>query len=121
MNQQRKDERKKVMVFTPVYDLRKNILLGYLSDLTLRGALLVSEKPLEANVNVNIILGIEFRETSETPVTRMTIPAHVAWCKREEHLTYYDVGFEFREVTEDNKKIIEAMLEKYQFSRGVPD
>jgi hypothetical protein len=118
MNKQRKEERKKVMTFTPVYDLQKNILLGYLSDLTLLGALLVSEKPVETNRN--IILGIEFRESSETPVTRMVIPARVAWCKQEEHLTYYDTGFEFQEIGADNKNIIEAALEKYQFSRKMP-
>jgi hypothetical protein len=50
----------------------------------------------------------------------MTIPAHVAWCRQEEHLTYYNTGFEFQEMTESNKRVIEAILERYQFRREMP-
>jgi hypothetical protein len=50
----------------------------------------------------------------------MTIPARVAWCRQEEHRTYYNTGLEFLETTEQNKKAIEAILKKYQFSRDMP-
>ena len=118
MNEHRKEDRRKVMTFTPVYDLHENILLGYLGDLTLQGALMVSEKPMEPDRKIT--LAIEFRETSEIPATRMTIPAHVAWCRQEEHLTYYNTGFEFQEMTGQNKRVIEAILERYRFSREMP-
>ncbi len=119
MTHLRKEERKKVITFTPAYDLEGNFLLGYLGDLTLIGALLVSEKPIETNRDVT--LAIEFREASEIPATtRMTIPARVVWCDLEPHQTYYASGLEFAKVSEENKKIIEAMLEKYQFSRKMP-
>ena len=118
MSKPRKEERKKVMTFTPVYDLHENFLLGYLGDLTLIGALLVSEQPIEPSRSFT--LAIEFRETSETPATRMKIPTQVTWCRQEEHLTYYNTGLEFLEMTEPNKKVIEAVLAKYQFSRNLP-
>ena len=106
------------MTFTPVYDHLANILLGYLGDLTLQGALMVGEKPVE--IDRKLTLAIEFRETSETPATRMKIPTQVTWCRQEEHLTYYNTGLEFLEMTEPNKKVIEAVLAKYQFSRNLP-
>jgi c-di-GMP-binding flagellar brake protein YcgR len=119
MNKPRKEERKKVITFTPVYDLQENFLLGYLGNLTLTGALLVSEKPIETDRYIT--LAIEFRETSEIPAdARITIPARVVWCELEEHQTYYGTGLEFLEVSGKNKKVIEAMLEKYQFSRKMP-
>jgi hypothetical protein len=118
MSDQRKGERRKVMTFTPVYDFHANILLGYLGDLTLQGALMVGEKPIE--INRDLTLAIEFRETSETPATRMKIPAHVTWCRKEEHQTHYNTGLRFLEMTDPNKKVIEAVLSKYQFNREFP-
>jgi c-di-GMP-binding flagellar brake protein YcgR len=118
MSKLRMEKRRKVMTFTPVYDLHANILLGYLGDLTMKGALMVSEKPVE--IDRTLTLAIEFRKTSEIPAKRMTIPARVAWCKQEEHRTYYNTGLEFQEVTEQNKKVIEEILKMYQFSREMP-
>ena len=118
MSKLRMEKRRKVMTFTPVFDLHAKILLGYLGDLTLNGALMVSEKPVE--IDQNLTLAIEFRKSSEKPATRMKIPARVAWCKQEEHHTYYNTGLEFLEITEKNKKVIEAVLEKYQISHEMP-
>ncbi len=120
MSKLRMEKRRKVMTFTPVYDLHADILLGYLADLTLKGALMVSEGEVE--IDRTLTLAIEFRKTSEKPAKRkrMTIPARVVWCKPEEHRTHYNTGLEFQEMTEQNKKAIEAILEKYQFSREMP-
>lgn len=119
MRKLRKEERKKVMTFTPVYDFQENFPLGYLADLTPMGALLVSEEPVAAGRA--IILAIDFRETSEIPSNRrMILPVRVAWCQLEEHHTYYNAGLEFLKMTEPNKEVIETMLKKYQFSRMMP-
>lgn len=106
------------MTYTPVYNLDTEVLLGYLGDLTLKGALLVSEGPIK--IDQTLTLAIEFRQTSDKPASRMTIPARVAWCKQEEHRAYYNTGLEFRLVTDQNKKIIEEVLEKHQFNRDMP-
>jgi hypothetical protein len=113
MSEQRMEERKKLMAFTPVFDLRQNSLLGYLGNLTLQGAMLVGHAAAE--IDRKLTLAIEFHETSEIPATRMTIPARVAWCKHEEDSPDYNTGVEFLELTEQNKKVISAILERYQF------
>jgi len=118
MSEHRKIERKRLLKFTPVYDLGKNSLLGYLGDLTLQGAMLVGNKPAE--INKNLTLAIEFHETLEIPATRMIIPARVAWCKHEEQSIYYNTGVEFMELTDQNKAVIVAILERYQFRREYP-
>lgn len=115
----RMEKRRKVLTFTPVYDVQTNALLGYLGDLTLKGALLVSEDPVE--VDKVFTLAVEFREKSEIPAShRVAIPARVAWCKQEDHRTYYNTGMEFLKVTEKNKKIIESVMAKYTFSKDMP-
>ena len=119
MSKLRMERRRKIMTFTPVNDVHTNVLLGYLGDLTLKGALMVSEKPVETGRILT--LAIEFRESPEkSPSTHMIISARVAWCKLEDRHTYYNVGMEFLEVTKQNKQIIEAVLEKYEVSRKKP-
>ena len=113
MGEQRKKERKKLVAFTPAYDRDENILLGYIRDLTLQGAMVSGETAVD--IDHNVTLGIDFRETPETPAVRMRIPARVAWCMREEGSSSYNIGFEFLELSDQNKRVIEAVLERYQF------
>jgi hypothetical protein len=119
MSRLRMERRRKIMTFTPVYDVDTDTLLGYLGNLTMKGALMVSEKPVEAGQILT--LEVEFRESSEAPpATRMIVSARVAWCKLEEHRTYYNTGMEFLGMTEQDQKVIEGILEKHQFSRKMP-
>jgi len=118
MSKIRMERRRKVTAFTPVYDVRANLLLGYLGDLTLKGALLVSEKPIETGRTMT--LAIDFRDAPDAPPARMTVSARVAWCKLEERRTYYNVGMEFLEVTDENKQLIEEALAKFEFSAKKP-
>ena len=118
MSDQRQEERKKAMIFTPVYDVEQKLLLGYLGDLTLKGAMIVGEKAVETGRNVT--LAIEFREASEVPVKRLTLPARMAWCKLEEHKTHYNTGVEFIDLSDENRSVIEIVIERYKFVGGVP-
>ncbi len=118
MSEQRKEERKTLISFTPVYDFRKNILMGYLRDLTLRGAMLEGNRPVE--VDHKLLLAIEFHETPEIPATRTTILARVVWCNHVERSIYYNTGFEFVQLTDENKKVLGAILERYQFRQEPP-
>lgn len=126
MPAERKEPRKKLMAFTPVYELRHKILLGFVGDLTLQGAMVVGEKALEAERH--FILGIEFPETPHMMgVTRIVVSARVAWCRQDDSLQEYNIGFEFIEMSEENRSVIETILERYQFrsawnetTRGTP-
>ena len=114
MSTERKVPRKKLMAFTPVYELRRKTLLGFIGDLTLKGAMVIGEKALEAESRY--ILGIEFPEVSPIMASvRMVIPARVAWCRQDENPQGYSIGFEFTEVSRENVAIMEAILERYQF------
>jgi hypothetical protein len=111
---QRKEMRKKLMAFTPVYDLRRKALLGYVSDLTLKGAMIVGEKSVE--VDGHFILGIEFPESPSTlTAARAVVSARVAWCREEETGQYFDIGFEFDEISPEAAEMIDSVLTRYQF------
>ncbi len=117
-NEHRKEERRKLMAFTPVHDLLKKSLLGYIGDLTMQGALVVGEKPVE--VDKLITLAIDFPETPEFLARRVIIPTRVAWCKKERDEKYFDTGFEFQKVERKDKIVLESILERYQYRRGYP-
>lgn len=114
MNDQRKNERRKLMAFTPIYDSQHKVL-GYLGDLSSEGAMLIGEKLME--VNTKITLMIDFPATPELPARRVIIPVRVAWCRQEKSTQYFNTGVEFLEINEQNKTIVEAILHRYQFRR----
>jgi len=114
MANQRKESRKKLVAFTPVYDLLHRTLLGYVGDLTPQGVMVIGEKPVV--INKHHTLGIEFPNSeSEAHATRVAISARAAWCRHEDSPQYFNIGFEFNDVSPENAKIIEAILNRYQF------
>ena len=114
MSERRTESRKKVMAFTPVHDLDRKILLGYLGDLTMKGAMVIGAKPQEENKQTT--LKIEFQdELPGISSRRMTIPARVVRCNRDESPNSYKIGFEFTDVQPEHTQIIEALLERYHF------
>ena len=119
MTDQRKTERVKAMTFTAVYERNGHILLGFLGDLTLQGAMVVGEKAVVAARDTT--LEIEFRGASEVPGGRLTLPAHVAWSRQEAGTTYFHTGFEFLDMTEQNRQIIELLVARYKFSSQIPE
>jgi c-di-GMP-binding flagellar brake protein YcgR len=119
-DERRKEARKKLMKFTPVYDQNKNALVGYLRDLTLQGALVIGEKKLE--IDKIITLGIDLPEDlPKVTIKRLKISARVARCVEDESPNSYKLGFEFKNITTEHKKILDALLERYHFRHKIYD
>ena len=120
MSDRRKETRRKLMAFTPVYDLHPKVLLGYLGDLTLRGALVIGTNL--TTINKETTLEINFpSELSDTPAHSVTIPARIAWCRMDENPQYYNVGIEFTEVTPEQEELFQQILERYHFRHTLSD
>jgi hypothetical protein len=119
MSEQRKETRRKLMAFTPVYDSKQKVLLGYIGDLTLLGVMVIGERAVE--INTEAILKIEFPDDLPDGFsTHITIPARVAWCRQDESPHYFNIGFEFTEVSHQHTKLFQAILERYQFRQDMP-
>jgi hypothetical protein len=116
----RKEARKKVIRFTPVYKLQPKTLLGYLVDLNLRGAKVEGERAAE--INQQVTLSIEFpSDLPEVPSAPFTIPARVARCVSGEGPTFYNLGFEFTDITPEQTRIIEAIIRRYAFGKEMSE
>jgi Tfp pilus assembly protein PilZ len=114
MSDRRRETRKKVMAFTPVRDA-KGGLLGYLADLTAQGAMVVGEKPLEANTQMTLSIELP-RDLPGVTASRLSLPTRVARCAPDEDTNReFHIGFAFSEVKPEQAKIIQAILERYFF------
>ena len=118
MNERRKQERKSLVAYTQVFDLYGGNLLGYLGDLTASGAMIISEKPMKPDVEIT--LAIELPELPNIKAVRMSLASRVAWCQQDLSPQYFNIGFEFKEVSAEQKKLIESIIENYQFRRDIP-
>lgn len=120
MDNRRKEPRRRLTAFTPVYDLHPRILLGYLGDLNLLGALVVGTNLV--TINKETSLEIRFPgELSQITVLPVFIPARIAWCRPDDNPKYFNIGIEFTEVTPEHKYIFERILERYHFRHALSD
>lgn len=118
MQERRKVQRKNLMAYTQVFDLYGGFLLGYLGDLHLHGAMVIGEKSMTENTKLT--LAIELPDLPNISASRITIPARVAWCQQDISPEFYNVGFEFQEVTLAQNTVIEAIMQNYEFRRDLP-
>ena len=119
MQERRKVERKNLMAYTQVFDLYGGHLLGYLGDLHLHGAMVIGEKFMTENTELT--LAIELPDLPNINTSRITIPARVAWCQQDISPEFFNVGFEFKEVTSEQSIVIEAIMQNYEFRHVTPD
>jgi len=119
MQERRKHPRKDLMSYSQVFDLYHGQLIGYLGDLNIMGAMVIGDEALEKNMELTI--SIQLPELPKIKSARMVLPARVAYCQQDLSPEYFNIGLEFTLVTENQKKIIEAIIENYEFRRQSPD
>ena len=120
MSDRRKETRRRLTTFTPVYDLHPRVLLGYLGDLTLRGALVIGTNM--TTINKETALEIKFPgELAGERALLLTIPARIAWCRPDENPKYFNIGVEFIEVTPEKEELLQQILARYHFRHALSD
>lgn len=119
MQERRKQSRKDLMSYSQVFDIHEGYLIGYLGDINLSGAMVISDVNLRSNTELTV--QIQLPELDNFTDTSITIPARIAWCHQDISPDYYNVGMEFRELTSRQKHIIEAVIENYEFRRQSPN
>ena len=118
MQDRRKLPRKDLMSYSQVFDLTQGKLIGYLGDLNLIGAMVISDSSLK--VDEKLTISIQLPELPKITATRLTLPVRVVRCHQDISPEYFNIGVEFDMITDEQKKIIEAVLENYEFRRQPP-
>jgi len=118
MDERRKAPRKSLMAYSQVFDLYGGQLLGYLGDLNVLGAMVIGDKALPKNTTIT--LAIELPELEYVRATRVIIAARAVWSDLDISPDYFNIGLEFLEMKPEQRGIIEAMMNQYEFQRNVP-
>lgn len=118
MQERRKQPRKDLMSYSQVFELYHGKLIGYLGDINLLGAMVIGDEPYEVGIQLNI--SIQLPELPNITATRMALPVRVAHCQKDLSPEYYNIGLEFSLVTDPQKRIIESIIENYEFRRQTP-
>jgi hypothetical protein len=119
MQDRRKLPRKDLMSYSQVFDLTQGKLIGYLGDLNLIGAMVIGNEALK--VDDKLTISIQLPELPKINATRLTLPVRVVRCHQDISPEYFNLGLEFEVITDEQKKIIEAVLNNYEFRRQPPN
>ena len=111
----RKLERKFLVVYSRVFDRKTGKVIGYLSDLTVKGAMVIGEHHLEQGLDFH--LRIDLPESNEFKKDHLDISAKSVWSKPDVDPAFFNTGFEFGEIDPEDEKIILRMIELYEFRR----
>ncbi len=119
MQERRKQPRKELMSYSQVYDLYNGQLIGYLGDINLLGAMVIGDEQLATDAMLTI--SIQLPELPGISATRIAMPVRVAYCKKDLSPEYFNIGLEFKLITDNQRRIIETLIENYEFRRQAPD
>lgn len=119
MQERRKQPRKDLMSYSQVYDVQSGKLIGYLGDVNLIGAMVISDQSME--VESSLTISIQLPELPNIKDETVVLPARVAWCHQDLSPEYHNVGLEFKVISEKQKAIIQAIMENYEFRRQAPN
>lgn len=119
MQERRKLPRKDLMSYSQVYDLYQGKLIGYLGDLNLIGAMIIGNEPLKEGEKLTI--SIQLPELPKISAKRLALPVRVIWSHEDLSPEYFNIGLEFELVTDEQKNIIGAVLDNYEFRRQPPN
>ncbi len=119
MKERRTLDRKYLMVYSRVFDRSTGKILGYLSDLSPKGAMIISDDPISENSKIS--LRFDLPDPPLFSTDHLNLEARVAWCKPDIDPSFYNIGFEFFEISETDKSIIEEMIVAYEFRRDLPN
>jgi len=110
--ERRKLDRKYLIVYSRVFERNLGKMLGYLGDLSLSGAMIISEQA--QTVNSVLPLRLDLPDLQLFNIGQLDIAARVAHCEPDINPAFYNIGFEL-------KVTIEKMMDAYEFRREIPN
>jgi len=111
MQHKRSCAREQLIYDLRVFDQDTEELAGYLIDISDKGAMIVSESPISPNRVFHLTLEAP-KEITNFP--SMDIEAVSVWQNSQTHPIFFDTGFRFSSVSEQNKHCIHQLIEQFK-------
>ena len=115
MQERRRMNRKYLAVYSRVFDRITGRVLGYLSDLSAKGTMIISDNPM--TVGTSVSLRFDLPDPPLFSADHLDIDSTVAWSNKDIDPSFYNVGFEFTSISEVQARILDEMMEAYEFNR----
>lgn len=119
MQERRKQPRKDLMSYSQVFNVQGGYLIGYLGDMNMLGSMVISDSKMD--IDTSLTISIQLPELENFSEESISVPVRVAWCKQDLSPEYFNIGMEFKKINDSQKKIIEAVIENYEFRRQSPN
>lgn len=105
-------KRRHLIYYLRVLDCTTDELLGFLVDITTRGFMVMSEKPIETDK----VFHLKILRASEGDQKQFLLfDARSKWSERSINSEFYDTGFELMNVTPDDFAEIEKIIDELGF------
>lgn len=111
LEERRRWKRRHLVHYLEVFNAEHDQHLGNVMDITAHGLMLVSEKPIEKDVEFQLRLtlpkGIQKNEISFSAQSR--------WCKRDVSPDLYITGFKIISIRDQERAVIESLIHRHGF------
>lgn len=108
--EKRKLERRHLLYYLRIWDADNDRMLGHLADVSTDGFMLVSEEKIDNDKKFNI----EMRLPSIAGETEaVAFAATSCWSTNDVNQMFYDTGFKFSDISEENVARIVSIIEEY--------
>ncbi len=115
MSERRHMERKYLVIYSRVFDRKSGKVLGYLSDLTLSGAMIIGEHPIEKGTLIT--LRMDLPDVAVFNQRHFDVEAEAMWSKPDVDPSFHNTGFQFLNANDEHRTILKHMIEMYEFRR----
>lgn len=109
---QRKFKRHSLIYQLSVFNYDTEIQIGYIVDISLEGAMLISEAPVPVGtqIKIHILLPPNFPKE-----TYLDIEVESVRVCQDVNTDYYDTGFRFFSINSQQQEIISCFIDEYGF------
>ena len=116
MEDRRKISRQRLVSLTVVIDAHSGDVLGRIGNLSAEGLMLCSDQPLD--IDHTYTLQIKLPDEVGGKID-LNLEARSLWSQRAVDPTYYSTGFEILSLDEDDRRVLEILIEDAIFQRWV--
>lgn len=109
MGERRGNKRRHLIYYLPVFDYKTNKVMGHLVDITVKGLMLMSERPLKTDTIFHLKMFLPGKN-------ELSFKAKSVWAKKDINPDFYDTGFELQDISPDTVKVIERLIAKLGFN-----
>lgn len=112
MQERRKLKRRYLMFYSRIFDRKDGSLIGYLSDITIEGMMIISEATLETGVTHKLRMDLP---EDIFGTGHLDFEAYCIWSHQDVNPNFFIAGFKLDELKEEEKEIVERIIESYGF------